>query len=124
MNVSRRCEDKRINLLADARNNRQKSPAPIAMETLSVISTFVEDHKASLKKMFWEISNVHVCLQVFFFLHIFFKLQKDLHFKKSKLKMYVVKGPNRLYWSPRGRRVSHLEMNLESPSQVSDEAHW
>ena len=42
MNVSRRCEDKRINLSADARNNRQKSPAAIAMETLSVISTFVE----------------------------------------------------------------------------------
>ena len=62
MNVSRRCEDKRINLLADARNSRQKSPAAIAMETLSVISTFVEDHKASLKKMF-----LSVC--IFFFLH-------------------------------------------------------
>ena len=47
------------------------APAAIAMETLSVISTFVEDHKASLKKMFWEISNVHVCLQVCFSVYTF-----------------------------------------------------
>ena len=126
MNVSRRCEDKRINLLADARNNRQKSPAAIAMETLSVISTFVEDNKASLNKMFCMGHKKCSCLSVCFSFCIFFSnfFQKDLHFKKSELKMYVVKGPNRLYWSPRGRRVSHLEMNLESPSQVSDEAHW